>query len=106
MVVFEMLYFIIETVEHNKFLKHFKNFNITAIEQDIDEFVDIDNERSHEGELKESNILFEEQRLVNEDGNITSDENEAMDFDTISRMLQASKTIDNFYAKIVVLSRN
>ena len=36
-----------ETSDKNKCLKRFKNFNITATEQDINEFVAIDNESSH-----------------------------------------------------------
>ena len=48
-------------------------------------------------------FFFEEQRLVNEDENITSDEDEPMDVDNISQTLQAGKTLDNFYAKSVIL---
>ena len=36
-----------ETFHNNKLLKLFKNFNITATEQDFDEFVVIDDESSH-----------------------------------------------------------
>ena len=39
--------FVTETVENNKLLKRFKNFYITATEQDIDEFIAIDNENTH-----------------------------------------------------------
>ena len=36
-----------ETFHNNKFLKLFMNFNIRATEQDIDEYVAIDDEGSH-----------------------------------------------------------
>ena len=36
-----------ETFDNNEFWKLFKNFNITATEQDIDEFVAINDESSH-----------------------------------------------------------
>ena len=42
-----MEHVVTETVENNGFLKCFKNFNIIATEQDIDEFVVIDNESTH-----------------------------------------------------------
>ena len=45
--VFGMPNVLTETVEKNKFLKRFKNLNITATKQDIDEFVAIDNESTH-----------------------------------------------------------
>ena len=49
-----------QTVENNKFLKCYKNFNITATEQDIDEFVAIDNESTHvfQKEILEEANLF------------------------------------------------
>ena len=47
--------------------------------------------------------MFEEQQLLNGDENITSDEDEPMDFDTISQKLQASKSLDNVYANFVIL---
>ena len=46
--------------------------------------------------------FFEEQGLVNEDENITSDEDETMDVDTISQMLQASKALKHIYMKSVI----
>ena len=73
-------------------MKRFKNFKITATEQDIDEFVAIDDENSNvfqENILEKANRFFEEQQSVNEDENITSDEVESMDVDTTSQMLQA-----------------
>ena len=36
-----------ETFDNNEFLKLFKNFNITATELDVNEFVAIDDECSH-----------------------------------------------------------
>ena len=50
-----------ETFDNNEFWKLFKNFNITATEQDIDEFVAIDNETTHvfqEEILEETNLFF------------------------------------------------
>ena len=44
-----------ETFDNNEFLNLFNNFNITATQQDIDEFVDIDDERSH---VFEENLFF------------------------------------------------
>ena len=52
------------TVENNEFLKRFKNLNITATQQDIVEFVALDNESSHvlqEDILEEANVFCEEQ---------------------------------------------
>ena len=52
---------ITKTVDHNEFLNIFLNFNITATEQDIDEFLAIDNESSHvfqEEIIDEANCLF------------------------------------------------
>ena len=85
-----------ESVGNNEFLKRFKNFNITSTVQDIYEFVAADNKNTHKFQEKvweEANFFFE-QKLVNEDENTTSDENEPMDVDTISQKLQASKTLD------------
>ena len=53
--------------------------------------------------------FFEEQKIVNEDENIASDEDEPMYVDTISQTLQANKTLDNVYAichlrRIVIVS--
>ena len=39
-----MPHVVTETVKNNEFLKRFKNFYITATDQDTDEFVVIDNE--------------------------------------------------------------
>ena len=100
MVVGALPHVVTETVENNEIFKCFKNFNITATEQDIDELVTIDNESPHvfhEEILKESNFFFEEQQLVNEDENIASDEG---DVDTVSQTSQANKTL---YAKSVIL---
>ena len=75
-----------ETFDNNEFLKLFKNFNITATEQDVNEFVAIDDECSHlfqEEILEEANLFLEEQQAVN-DENITWDEDEPMDVDTTS----------------------
>ena len=47
-------------------MKRFKNLNITATEQDIDEFVAIDTESTHmfqEEILEEANFFFEEQQI-------------------------------------------
>ena len=114
-----MPYVITETIENNEFLKCFKKFNITATEQDIDEFVDIDNESPHD--IKRSKpVFFEEQQLVNEDENFCffgkkhqfqtlpfatlnvflisdedepfiSDEDEPMDVDTITKLYKLTK---------------
>ena len=76
-----------ETVENNEILKHFKNLNFTATKQDIDEFIAIDNESTHvfqEEILEEVNLFFWEQQLVNDDENITPDEDEPMNVDTIN----------------------
>ena len=48
-------------------------------------------------------FVFYQQQTVNEDENITSDEDEPMDADTTSQRLQASNILDNFYAKYVLL---
>ena len=60
MVLCRISHVVTETVENNKFLKRFKNFNITATGQDIDEFVDIDNEIIHmfQKEVLEEAKLF------------------------------------------------
>ena len=103
-----MSHVVTETVENNEFLKRFKNFNITSTEQDIDELVAIYNESTHvfhEEILERSKLFFEEQYLVSEYENITSDENEPMDVDTISQMLQAKKKLDNVHPKSVILKR-
>ena len=42
-----MPHVVTDTVENIEFFKHFKNFNFTATNQDIDEFVAIDDETSH-----------------------------------------------------------
>ena len=97
-VVCGMSHVVTETVENNEFLKRFKNFNITSTEQDIDELVAIYNESTHvfhEEILERSKLFFEEQYLVSEYENITSDENEPMDVDTISQRLQAINILDN-----------
>ena len=47
--------------------------------------------------FKEVNCFFEEQQAVNEDENITSDEDEPMDID-YSQRLQARNILDNVYA--------
>ena len=50
-----------ETFHNNKLLKVFRKFNITATEQDINEFVIIDEESSHlfqEEILEEANLFF------------------------------------------------
>ena len=44
-----------------------------------------------------SKLFFDEQQSVNQDKNITTDEDEPMDVDTISQRLQASNIFDNFY---------
>ena len=48
-----MPHVVTETVENNEYFKRFKNFNITATEQDINKFVAIDDESSHlfQGEI-------------------------------------------------------
>ena len=62
-----------QTFDNNKLLKLFRNFNITETEQDINEFVAIDEQSSH---------LFQ---------------------DTTSQRLQAISILDIFYAKSVIL---
>ena len=49
-----------ETFDNNEYLKLFKNFNITATEQVIDEFVVIDDGSSHmfQDEILEEASLF------------------------------------------------
>ena len=50
-----------ETFDNNEFIKLFKNFNITATEQGIDEFVIIDDESRHvfqENVLEEKETVF------------------------------------------------
>ena len=76
-----------EIFDNKEFLKLFKNFNITATKQDINECVAIDDKSSHlfqEEILEEAN--FVEQQAVNKDENITSDEYELMDVDTASQI--------------------
>ena len=48
-------------------------------------------------------FFYNEQQKVNQDENITLDEDEPMDVDTKSLRLQASNIFDNFYAKSVIL---
>ena len=58
-----MPHVITETVENNELLKRFINLNITATEQDINEFGAIDNESSHgfqEEILEEASFFFVE----------------------------------------------
>ena len=52
-------------------------------------------------------INFEnyEQQAVNQNKNITSDEDEPMDVVTTSQRLQASNNLDYFYTKSVILKR-
>ena len=50
-----------DTFDNNKLLKHFNNFNITAIEKNINEFVAIDEESSH---LFQEEILEEANRFL------------------------------------------
>ena len=53
-------------------MKRFKNLNITATEQDIDEFVAIDTESTHmfqEEILEEANFFSKNSKSVNEDEN-------------------------------------
>ena len=82
-----------ETFDNNKYLKIFKNFDITATEQDIDEFVAIDDGTSHVFQdeiLGEANLLlFEEHQSVNKDENM--------------KRLQASNILDNIYRKSITL---
>ena len=50
-----------EIFDNNEFIKLFKNFNITAAEQDIDKFVAIDDKSSHVFQkevLEEANLFF------------------------------------------------
>ena len=50
-----------ETFDNNKLLKLFKNFNITATEQDINEFVAIDDESSYffqRSDIRRSKAVF------------------------------------------------
>ena len=54
-------------------------------------------------EILEANLFFEEQQLVNEDENLTSDEDEPMVVDTISQTLQVNNILDNVYVKSVIL---
>ena len=56
-----MPHVVTETVENNEFLKRFKYVNIKVTEQDIDEFVAIDNESPHvfeEEMLEEASLFF------------------------------------------------
>ena len=58
----------------------------------------------HEEILKEANNYFlyflKEQQRVNEDKNITSDEDEPVAVVITSQRLQASNILDGFYAKV------
>ena len=50
-----------ETFDNKNFLKLYKNFNITATEQDVDEFIVIDDESSHVFQvviLEEANLFL------------------------------------------------
>ena len=60
-----------ETVDINKLLKFFKNFNIAVTKQDINEFVAIDDKQSFvpRRNIRRINLLFEEQQAVNQDEN-------------------------------------
>ena len=67
-----------ETFDNNKLLRNlivFKNFNITEIEQYINELVAIYKESSNffQEEILEETFFYE-QRTVNQEANITSDE--------------------------------
>ena len=95
-----------ETFDNNEFLKPFKNFNITATEQNINECVAIDDENSHlfqEEILEEANLFCGEQQIANQDENIISDEYDPMDVDTTSQRLQARNILDNVHAKSGIL---
>ena len=97
---------ITETFNNKEFLKLYKIFYITATEQDINQFVAIDYESSHllhEEILQEEKLLFEETQAVNEDENITSDNNDPMDVDATSQRLQSNSTLDNVYLKYVIM---
>ena len=100
-----MTHVVTETVQNNTFLKHFNIFNVTATQQDIDEFVVIDDESTHVSQkeiLEIENFFSEEQQIVDGDENITTDE--PMDVDTISQTSQEASTIlDNVYTKFVIL---
>ena len=52
--------------------------------------------------LKEK-IIFDEQQLVNQDENTTSNVVESMDVDTTNQMLQATNILDKFYANSIIL---
>ena len=51
---------------------------------------------------KKQTFFIEEQQTVNQDENITLDEDEPMDVDTTSQRLQADNTLDNVYTKPVI----
>ena len=53
--------------------------------------------------LEESNRFIAEQQAVNEKESITSDEEETMDVDTNCQRLQDRNTLNNVYAKSVIL---
>ena len=56
-----MSHIVTKTVENNEFLKRFKYVNIKVTEQDIDEFVAIDDKSSHvfqEDILEEVNLFM------------------------------------------------
>ena len=60
-VVCGMSHVVTKMVENDEFLKRFNNLNITAIEQDIDEFVDNDDENIsvfQGGILEKANRFF------------------------------------------------
>ena len=52
---------------------------------------------------KKQTFFFDEQQAVNQDDNITPDEDEPMDVDAKSEMLQASNILAKFYANYVIL---
>ena len=78
-------------------MKCFKNFNITATEQDIDEFVLMKavmcSKKRRDFRRSKPFILKDSKKLMKMD-----DEDDSMDADTTSQRLQASNTLDNVYA--------
>ena len=80
-----------KTFDNNEFLNIFNNFNITATELDIIEFVAIHDESSNffqDAILEKAKPLFEEHQAVNQDDTIPSDEVELKDVNTTGPRLQ------------------
>ena len=79
-----------ETFDNNKLLEVFKNFKSLTRKTVI-------------CSKKRCKSFFDEHQTVNQDENVTSDENELMDVGNTIQRSQASNILDNFYTKSVIL---